>query len=181
MNEQSSQPIAVPLDACGDIIRLIPTETALAPLVELLQAAFGIVAAEYGITHENAPSNPAFTTLESLKEYKKRPCQFFGYYRKACLVGCVAIEPSKRKAEVFYLERLAVMPEERHRGIGKRLVSHALEQIKARGGSRVSIGIINKNTILKGWYLNLGFVEREIKCFPQLPFEVCIMEKEILE
>jgi N-acetylglutamate synthase-like GNAT family acetyltransferase len=92
-------------------------------------------------------------------------------------IGCVAIE--KPSADVCYLERLSVLPEMRGKHFGIRLVQHALECAALKGGRKVSIGIIDEQTELKEWYIQLGFVVTETKSFPHLPFTVCLMEFEI--
>jgi ribosomal protein S18 acetylase RimI-like enzyme len=55
----------------------------------------------------------------------------------------------------------------------------AIERIKAFGGKRVSIGLIDSNTCLKEWYRRQGFEETGIKSFEHLPFNVCFMDKMI--
>jgi hypothetical protein len=51
--------------------------------------------------------------------------------------------------------------------------------VKQANGVKVSIGIINENTILKKWYADYGFIETAIKEYSHLPFNVCLMEKSI--
>ena len=75
------------------------------------------------------------------------------------------------------MERLAVLPSYRHRGIGRALMDFAFEAVKKHGGKKVSIGIINENRVLKNWYMEYGFVETGTRVFRHLPFEVCFMEK----
>ena len=53
------------------------------------------------------------------------------------------------------------------------------ETVRQRGGKKVSIGIINVNTVLKNWYIGYGFTETGKRKFSHLPFEVCFLEKEI--
>jgi len=89
----------------------------------------------------------------------------------------VAVE--KADHHLYYIEKLAVLPDCRHKGMGKMLVSHALDYIASKGGQKVSIGIIDEQTILKTWYRMLGFTETGTKKFPHLPFTVCFMEQNI--
>jgi ribosomal protein S18 acetylase RimI-like enzyme len=77
------------------------------------------------------------------------------------------------------MEKLAVLPEYRHKGYGKRIMDFVSGFVKEQGGSKISIGIINENTILKNWYLEYGFKETETRVFSHLPFTVCLMGKEV--
>jgi len=88
-------------------------------------------------------------------------------------VGCAALELAT--SEVCYLERLAVLPDQRRRGFGQALVKHVLSEAKLREAHRVSIGIIAQHTELKNWYEKIGFTEGESKAFPHLPFRVTFM------
>lgn len=101
----------------------------------------------------------------------------FAVFDEEKQVGFVVIE--KAKEDTYYMEKLAVLPEFRHRGYGKIIIEHVSDYVIKNGGKRIGIGIINENTILKKWYLNYGFREIELKKFDHLPFTVCLMSKEI--
>jgi GNAT superfamily N-acetyltransferase len=68
-----------------------------------------------------------------------------------------------------------VLPNQRHLGFGKALVTHVLSKAKLLGVHRVDIGIIAEHTELKNWYKGIGFIEGESKEFPHLPFRVTFM------
>lgn len=78
------------------------------------------------------------------------------------------------------MEKLAVLPEHRHKGYGKKLMGFVFEQVKMSKGERISIGIINESTVLKNWYIENGFAETGTKKFEHLSFTVCFMEKSLL-
>ena len=63
------------------------------------------------------------------------------------VVGCAALEMAN--SEACYLERLAVLPDQRRRGFGKKLVNHVLSKAKSLGVQRVNIGIIAEQIELK--------------------------------
>lgn len=161
------------------MIKELETEAEWEDCVHVLRRSFATVAEEYGLTEANASTNAAYMTIEKLKEYLKKPVHLYGLFTKGKLIGCVAIEESKSTKRLFYVERLAVIPEERHNGHGCTLMSYAIDQIKEKGGRAVSIGIMNNNKILKQWYEQMGFKENELKRFNHLPFEVCLMSKEL--
>ena len=166
---------------CGNrMIKRIQSEDEHFALVRVIQRSFGTVAEQYGITEGNAPTNPAFVTIEKLKAYLAKQVDLFALFQEGEMIGCVAIEPSKNKGSVYYIERLAVVPEKRHHGYGSTLMTYAMDRIKEKGASTVSIGIINENIVLKEWYKTKGFKETECRRFNNLPFEVCFMSKEIV-
>jgi len=107
----------------------------------------------------------------------ERGVTYFAIENKNHVVGCVALELAN--TEVCYLERLAVLPDQRRRGFGEALVTHALSEARLLGAHCVSIGIIAEHTELKDWYKGFGFVEGESKEFPHLPFRVTVMSYDI--
>jgi diamine N-acetyltransferase len=145
----------------------------------LLATSFMTVATEFGLTIENAPSNPAFMTPATLSEYLAKGILLYALLVNEQMVGCVAVESSKSTAGSFYIERLAVAPKYRHHSYGGKLLAFALDVIGRMGGKTASLGIMNQNTVLKSWYLQKGFVDKELRSFPYLPFEVCFMTKSI--
>ena len=146
-------------------------------LVETIRRSFQDVAERFGLTQENAPSHPSNCTVDWIRRHMERGVTYFAIENKNHVVGCVALE--RANTEVCYLERLAVLPDQRRRGFGKALVNHALSETKLFGVHCVSIGIIAEHTELKNWYKGLGFVEGESKEFPHLPFLVTFMSYEV--
>jgi ribosomal protein S18 acetylase RimI-like enzyme len=161
-------------------IKRITAYDQLEKLVGVLQTAFGTVAEKFHLTRENAPSNPAFITCAILKKSLDRGLIMFGLFLRGELIGCIGIEDSK-KDNVFFIERVAVLPEHRHNGFGKKLMDFAFQMIKERNGRKISIGIIDENTVLKEWYERQGFSPVAVKQFPHLPFTVAFLEKEITQ
>lgn len=158
------------------IIEIHDIET-LVESVAVIRQAFQTVADDLSLTETNAPSNPAFMTVERLQEAKDKGVIMFGLYDGGRQIGFAALE--KAKDGVYYLERLAVLPSERHKGYGKTLMDFAFDYVTKQGGTMISIGIINENTILKDWYVAYGFVETSTRTFEHLPFTVCFMSKDM--
>jgi len=86
----------------------------------------------------------------------------------------------KADSERCYLERLAVLPQKRHQGFGKMLVTHVFEEAKSIGCQSVGIGIISKEHQLKKWYGKIGFKEGITRSFEHLPFDVTFMEYRLM-
>lgn len=135
------------------------------------------VAEKFELTLENNPKHPSFYTKEWVQSDMVRGEEYFLYQNNGVNCGCVAFE--QPNSDISYLNRLSVLPEHRHKGIGEQLVKHVLEYSRTKNSQIVSIGIIAEHTLLKKWYLKLGFNEKETKHFDHLPFEVTYMSYEL--
>ena len=153
------------------------TEKDAGVLAEITRKSFQDVADRFGLTPDNAPRHPSNCTVDWIRKDIEDGVTYFAIENKNHVVGCAALK--KANSEVCYLERLAVLPNQRRRGFGKVLVEHALSEAKLLGTRYVSIGIIAEQTELKNWYKKLGFVEGESKEFPHLPFRVTFMSHSI--
>ncbi len=146
--------------------------------VRVIRASFKTVAEEFNITPLNAPAHPSNITFEKLKESMEKGLSMSGLYYRNNIIGFIGIEKSGDEG-IYYLEKLAVLPDYRHKGFGKVLIDHAAGIIKKLGGRKISIGIIDGHKVLKTWYGNYGFIEKSVKTYEHLPFKVCFMEKEL--
>lgn len=155
-------------------IRKLNKEKELNDLLFVIQESFSTVARELNLTKENAPTNPAFLTMEKLLESINKNIDFFIACENNKICGCVGIQQGKEECE-YYIERLAVLPAFRHKQYGRKLLDKAIEEIQNKKGKYISIGIIDENILLKNWYLDYGFIEKGTKCFEHLPFTVCFM------
>ncbi len=158
------------------IIREV-TDDELLRSAKVIRDSFRTVASELGLTRENTPRHPSFSTVRQLRKNIEKGVEFFGLFLGDNQAGFVAVE--KADDNLFYMERLAVLPLYRHEGFGKELVSFVFDHVRSRGGKKLSIGIIDKQTVLKDWYKGMGFRETGIRDFPHLPFRVCFMEKDL--
>ena len=159
------------------MIREITSDSRLKDSLEIIKDSFITVANELNLNKENCPAHPAFIGFRKLIELKEKGVRMFGMFYEDRQVGFVAIE--KADDVLYYMEKLAVLREYRHRGFGKELVDFVLDYVKKRGGNKISIGIIDESSVLKDWYKELGFVETGTRQFEHLPFLVCFMEKNI--
>jgi|GEM_PF-2401433 len=92
----------------------------------IIRRAFATVAEEFGLTRENYPTHPSFLTEERLLGEIARGLHLFILEEDgspACMVGLRRLEDGTTA-----LERLAVLPEHRHRGCGVRLVEFVCRQ-----------------------------------------------------
>jgi len=160
-----------------DIIWELKTPEQLVTSIQVIRDSFKTVAAEFGLTEQNCPTHPSFITPDRLNDLKSKGGLFFGLFTSGQQIGFVAIE--KADMELYYIEKLAVLPGYRHLGHGKTLVRFAQNYIRNNGGRKISITVIDEHTVLKKWYQELGFSEIDTKTFPHLPFTVCFMEMEL--
>jgi N-acetylglutamate synthase-like GNAT family acetyltransferase len=146
-------------------------------LVNLLRRSFVDVAKRFNLTVENCPKNLAFCTEQRIRDDFNRGLEYYLLEKDGQPLGCVALE--KAGPEVCYLERLAVLPEQRRKGFGKVLVDRVFDRAGKIGARRVEIGIISEDKELRDWYKKFGFIEKGTKEFEHLPFVVAFMFVEL--
>jgi GNAT superfamily N-acetyltransferase len=131
------------------------------------------VARIFNLTRENNPKHPSFCTQDWVLADFQRGEKYFLCPIENTYAGCVAFEqPDPATA---YLNRLSVRPPYRHRGIGAALVEHITAYARSKQVQIISIGIIAAHDVLKRWYADLGFIEKETRKFEHLPFDVTYM------
>ncbi len=143
----------------------------------LIRESFRDVARRFGLTLENCPKHPSNCTDEWIENDFARGVTYYILESNRVAVGCVALE--KANSDLFYLERLGVLPEVRRKGFGRALVDHIIFQANFYGAKQISIGIIADDTELNRWYQKIGFIEGETKEFKHLPFLVTFMTYEL--
>jgi diamine N-acetyltransferase len=163
------------------MIYSITSTEELTVCADLIRQSFKTVASDFQLTQDNCPSHPSLISDKKLKEMFEKGVVMFKWNEGAKTVGFVAIEQSDLSKPWWYIEKLSVLPEYRHKGIGERLMHFAIEEIERRGGTHISIALIDEQTILKDWYTKLGFSNVASKKFEHLPFGVCFMEFELLQ
>lgn len=153
-------------------------EQELEECAAVIRKGFLTVANEFGITEENAPTNGAFLKKERLEEERAKGHIMYAMVGEDRIIGYMQLERSS--PELYYLQKLVVLPEYRHLGLGKALLNYAKDRVIEWEGSKISIGIIEENVILKNWYLKYGFETTNIRKFEHLPFTVGFMELKLV-
>ncbi len=149
--------------------------------VRVIRSSFLTVAEEFGFTQENAPRFTAFAMdMERLLwhyEQEKRPMlvyddngQILGYYS--------LLRQNETECE---LNNLCVLPEHRHRGIGKELLEHAVMEARNMGCTVMNIGIVEENRKLRRWYEENGAVHTGTEKFDFFPFICGKMRKMLID
>ena len=146
---------------------------------EVIRKAFRTVADEFGFTEENAPRFTAFATDEGRLAYhflvEKRPMYVFEHRGK--IMGYYSLGLSEDGSAE--LNNLAVLPEFRHNGIGAKLLEDCFTKARMFGKSRLKIGIVEENKVLRSWYEKYGFVHVGTQKFDFFPFTCGYMEKRL--
>ena len=138
--------------------------------VELIKRSFRTVADEYGITEENAPRFTAFaTTAERLLWQKDNENRLmYVYEQDGVLCGYYSLLMQENGE--CELNNLAVLPEYRHKGIGRELLKHAADEARKAGCKVMHIGIVEENQVLRKWYEANGAVHLGTHKFDFFPF-----------
>ncbi len=135
------------------------------------------IAQKFLLNIKNAPNHPSFYTVNRVLSDLERGEKYFLCKRGEVEMGCVAFEqPDENTA---YLNRLSVLPNYRHCGIGGSLVNYVLDYSRKKSVKTVSIGIIADHHLLRRWYSDLGFVAADTRTFDHLPFDVSYMHYDL--
>lgn len=136
--------------------------------LEVIHRSFKTVADSFGLTLENCPKHTSFIPLSYLETQMGWGWHMYALYAGKKIIGYMSL--SKEGDGLYELHNLAVLPEYRHNGFGRLLLDHAKDTVKALGGKKIKIGIIEESTVLKNWYIANGFVHTGTKKFDHLPF-----------
>jgi ribosomal protein S18 acetylase RimI-like enzyme len=147
-------------------------------IVGILNRSFLTVAKTFGYTAEQVPSFPAFIDSSVIVGQLQEEFKIFGAKIDNAIVGCAGYKFIDGTTSV--IERLAVLPEYRHRGIGKYLLEYIENIIKTDKGKIIELSMVDNNLVLKNWYKRFGYRELRIEEYPQLPFKVCVLQKRLI-
>ena len=144
--------------------------------VDVIKESFLTVAKEFGFTIENAPRFTAFATTEQRLlwqlNHENRP--MYTFVVDGHIIGYYSLMLQENKE--CELNNLCVLPQFRHQGIGKKLLLHSFNEAKSLGCSKMNIGIVEENRILKKWYESFGFKHIRTQKFDFFPFTCGYME-----
>ena len=165
----------------SEIIIRHMSEKDIPECVDVIRASFKTVADEFGFTEENAPGFTAFATDDNRIRYQfleeHRP--MYVYLEGGKIVGYYSLGILNENE--IELNNLAVLPEYRHKGIGRKLVEDTLVRVKAMGAGKIKIGIVEENQVLRKWYESLGFIHTGSVKYDFFPFTCGYMEAEVNE
>jgi N-acetylglutamate synthase-like GNAT family acetyltransferase len=146
-----------------------PSEVEIRPLIAGEDAtAFRILNEEW-ITRYFALEKKDIETLgDPENAILRKGGHIFMVYLNAKPVGCVALIPIG--AGVFELSKMAVSPECRGRGIGRRLIEHAISQARMLGATSLFLGSSTKLPNAIHLYESVGFRHVDPESLPPMPY-----------
>ena len=117
--------------------------------VDLIRKSFMTVANELGFTEANAPRFTAFATTSDRLYWQmdNENRQTYVFEENGILCGYYSL--LMQNNEECELNNLAVLPEYRHNGIGKKLLNHAFDMAQNAGCKIVNIGIVEENAVFR--------------------------------
>lgn len=181
----SPNSIEVRLPICGvrslvckvSVIRAAAaTEEEAKLLADIIRRGFRDVADRFALSPENCPTHPSNYTSERVHRDFERGVEYYLAEFDGDVVGCVALHPNSGN-DAVEMERLAILPTFRNRGIGRQLVQHVLSRAHERGSQAVNLSIIAQHFELQAGYVKQGFVATATKHFAHLPFDVTYMTR----
>jgi len=144
----------------NNIRQLEPSDFTLA--AEVIRLSFATVAKDLDLTEQNCPQYVGFvTTAERLQTHHGWGWRMYGLYENERFIGYGSI--SKEADGIYEIHNLAVLPEYRHKSYGKQLLNFCMVRVMKLGGDKVTISIIEENTMLKDRYIAYGFVHAGTK------------------
>ena len=147
--------------------------------VNLIRSSFMTVADEYGITKENAPRFTAFAVSEDrlYRHMDQEHRLMFAAEEDGVICGYYSLLIQENGE--CELNNLAVLPQYRHRGIGRQLLEHSYTAAKNMGCRTMNIGIVEENTVLRKWYEENGAIHIGTEKFDFFPFTCGYMRREL--
>ena len=163
-----------------DIIRHMSMEE-VQECVDVIRAAFKTVADDLGFTEENAPRFTAFATDDRriYYQFSEEHKPMYVYLKGDKIVGYYSL--AVLNEDEIELNNLAVLPEYRHCGIGRKLLEDCFSRAKALGAKKLRIGIVEENQVLRKWYESNGFTHLGTMKFDFFPFTCGYMEVNLGE
>lgn len=147
--------------------------------ISVIRDSFKTVADEFGFTEENAPRFTAFATNADRLYYhfdvEKRP--MFAFFDNEKIIGYYSL--LIKENDEIELNNLCVLPEYRHRKIGEELLLDSIDRAKKLGCRKMTLGIVEENTLLKNWYIGYGFRHIKTEKYDFFPFTCGYMERHI--
>ncbi|MBE3092526.1 MAG: GNAT family N-acetyltransferase [Actinobacteria bacterium] len=146
---------------------------------KIIQRSFKEQAEILNISETKYPNYVAFETLDKVKSSIENGEKLVLGLKNEKIIGTVRYSLDKNINDKGYISRLAILPEYRGNSYGEILMKYAENQLKDLGVKYIELTIVAKFEKLKRFYEKQGYISKEKKLFPSLPFEVLFMEKKI--
>jgi ribosomal protein S18 acetylase RimI-like enzyme len=168
------------MDIGGNVERIVELDDS-AIVTQILHMSFITVAIQFNFTKEKVPFFPAFITEDIIENQMSNGLKMYGYDISGKVVACIGY--SQMNETTALIERFATMPDYRHFGIGKKLMTFIENKIKEAGGEIAEIHVISINEELIEWYVKLGYkiirMDKLADGDKKLPFDLCVMNRKL--
>lgn len=128
-------------------------------IVDLMNLAYRGPGRDGGWSSESGYLEGDRTTVDLLRaDIAAEPAASLLKWEEAAggrLLGCVWLAP--REGTTWYLGSLAVDPGRQNGGLGRTVLEAAEAWVRARGGTRVRMSVINVRVALIEWYERRGY------------------------
>ncbi|MBR1674143.1 MAG: GNAT family N-acetyltransferase [Eubacterium sp.] len=147
--------------------------------VAIIRKSFQTVADQFGFTEENCPRFTAFATNVDRLNYwvDKEHRGMFVFEDEGVLCGFFSL--LYQEGNECELGSLSVLPEHRHKGIGRMFLDHACKVAREKNIERINISIVEENQVLRRWYESYGAIHIGTKKFDFFPFTSGYMKIEL--
>ena len=144
---------------------------------DVIKKSFVPVAVKFNISEENSPNYVAFSiTPEKLKNQYCNGREMYVYLFDERIVGYFSLNFYDNVCE---LNNLCVLPEYQHNGIGKELLTFAIQRAINKKVDKLTLSIVEENSELKEWYSSFGFIHTHTKKYDQFSFTCGYMELKL--
>lgn len=141
---------------------------------DVIKESFITIAEKFDITQGNAPSYVAFSVnSEKLKEQYLNGREMYVYTLDEQMIGFFSLDFSGKSCE---LNNLCVLTEYQHNGVGRELLNFAINRAFEKKSDKLTLSIVEENTVLKEWYASFGFIHTHTKKYDFFPFNCGYME-----
>ena len=147
----------------------------LSDCLKVLHEGYETVAIEFGLTDENCPDRGhASLPYDKLLTDFENETLMFGYFCEDKIIGFLGMKV--RDNGICNIDDIVVIPEYRHKGYGKELLSFSKQKARELGAVKIVLGMIEDNKVLRKWYEDNGFINIGYKKYEGAPFTVGKME-----
>ena len=146
--------------------------------VSVIRRSFRTVADGFGFTEENAPAFTAFATNEEKVNQwmTEQGRSMYGCFENDRLVGYYNLLSTE---DGYELGSLSVLPEYRHEGIGRILLTDAMIRAAAENVDKMKLSIVEENVTLRKWYEDMDFTHTGTRKFDFFPFTCGYLERDM--
>jgi len=99
--------------------------------------------------------------ISTASEWSGLPMSGYVWIHSGRLIGNASLIPyNQARKRIFLIANVAVLPDFRRQGIGKKLTEKAIDHARQKGSDSIWLQVREENTVAVNLYASLGFIER---------------------